>query len=113
MIMPKSRLKSLSWGAYRGVPIEEVPRSYLYWILERVDLSPADRELVCDRLGESPGDWPNRDELRREVLRWKRLCPGGQPQSPGRTAARLFRPRPGGQQLDCDSANRPGRGNCR
>jgi hypothetical protein len=46
----------LHWGRYRGVPLAEVPRPYLVWLLEHVDL-------------EEPTDWPTRRELRRQVRR--------------------------------------------
>ena len=47
----------MPWGKYRGCELDEVPSSYLCWILEEAErVSPGLRHAIAMELGERYGD---------------------------------------------------------
>jgi hypothetical protein len=46
-------MMELPWGKYRGDDVEDVPTSYLVWLLENAEnLRPALREAICAEVAE-------------------------------------------------------------
>jgi hypothetical protein len=47
----------MPFGKYRGTPVDEVPESYLLWVLDNCErIGPTLRRAIEDVLGVSPSD---------------------------------------------------------